>query len=1019
MTETKQPPKEQLIRTVALGAILWITTPLRSAEPASKYLGFDTGWSPEQTEATLDDLVVNGSHGTWLRIRNMAESPVLAPPEGERGNEASFKGRVGTVRADLAALRERGHRVVAMLRWSYRSWESGTRPHRSHLPIDLKEAYERSHDLAFTYGDLIDAWEIDNEPDISFVPENAETFAAFYKACSLGILDGRKKAQRTQNRITNNQRILNDLAGSADIASRPHFQNQRAASAVMHSPMALPPGPYWQELVANEVLSYTEAFNYHFYGYPEDFRGVRDAWVAALEQAQRVEKHEDSVRKVRSSGSSNPSRLPVNSKSLRYEGPPLASPGFDLDRARRSLPIFLTEYGYGLLDRVDRYTLEGRERQKRFFELTLPSITDGTIAGAMAFVFMPYYERGVNEFGLLAEAPGGLRSGSLAQQSEIIPQEASSFEGEQVDSSTTPSAEPSTQKHPLPIGSDDTFPLLTDGDMPSEVVIDFIASDDTRSVKRYNGHLLERVSTATAQNEELDYSSKPPRSTSSGSFALVLYNFNDEPVTGTIAIALENGNVAQSQDVSARLPPPTSSTDAKRPGKSTKSAVKEDASSEPPSPYRRPDTPRSSLRPPSEPDWPNAETRITITENGKTYAVTPALEFLLQSAGDGEQKTKIGNLEHPAENGEQNSDATPTAPRSRRHTPLASAAAKAESLAFVSNPITLAPMGRRELHFTADLPNEDFRGYRLWAVWNTDSRAGDNADERESLSHQATPSAKADSTPRSTTSNSATANLNGVQPHSTRLATRLYPSPSGFRAKIVDTFSFTAEDNASTRARQIARPRVYGEAELYQNRTARRWLSTNGAKIDETATGWRITINDLPSEPLRPAELELPLPAYWRFPPDAALSLKYRLVVDEPNAISGPVRLNQSEGRSTSGASSNSNTFTKSENSHNRFEEIEINLRDKDGTLWGVWPRLNASTSWQSYFEPIGNFSPMFFSRPAPQIGNLVHQFSDESIADDQNSIEAASLVVLVRPRIIPTIIEIESIYRIELEPIY
>ncbi len=46
--------------------------------------------------------------------------------------------------------------------------------------------------------------------------------------------------------------------------------------------LALPPGPYFDAWVANDGLRHTDGFNYHYYGYAEDFAGVYRQFEAAV-----------------------------------------------------------------------------------------------------------------------------------------------------------------------------------------------------------------------------------------------------------------------------------------------------------------------------------------------------------------------------------------------------------------------------------------------------------------------------------------------------------------------------------------------------------------------------------------------------------------------------------------------------------------------------------------------------------------------------------------------------------------
>jgi hypothetical protein len=61
----------------------------------------------------------------------------------------------------------------------------------------------------------------------------------------------------------------------------------RAESRVVMAPLGLPPGPYFEALVRNDALRYTEGFNYHFYGYDEDFTGLYRQFEEAVETGLR------------------------------------------------------------------------------------------------------------------------------------------------------------------------------------------------------------------------------------------------------------------------------------------------------------------------------------------------------------------------------------------------------------------------------------------------------------------------------------------------------------------------------------------------------------------------------------------------------------------------------------------------------------------------------------------------------------------------------------------------------------
>lgn len=527
---------------------------------------FDAGYEPEP----LRDLLIQAGltsapENSWLRLRGMERSAVLS---ADGKDESPWRGVTPTVtiaerRQALSELRQAGYRLVGFLRWSSQSWAGGVRSDQPlrRTPLDLREAYERSRRLAETYGDLIDYWEIENEPDISFVEENPETYAAFLKACHLGILAGGGK--------------------------------EAAGSRVLMAPLALPPGPYFQAFVANDGMRHTDGFNYHYYGYAEDFTGVylqfRDAvqrvagspvagagesifstrflpvpadWKPQVQRqfnhsaelsaenrlrlqqlplardeprlvedgrwlvspGMHVEETPEGWRFHVSAPAPGPLRpamaeLPLPSGwtlnpeyQLAFEHrlapapdlagvtpsavptalpatpqQPLAAFGYDEgnsndlpapslrpDSVIRQLPVFLTEYGYGLLSKDSRSTAEGREQQRAWFEAVTPQIQRLGIEGAMAFLLRPYIERGHNEFGLLM----------TAETAPSGPQSVSPWGALQA----SPALDWLLQPEGMPLDAR-SWPIFTAA--PTPVVIDFVAGPGLIMAKSYRGHLLQ------------------------------------------------------------------------------------------------------------------------------------------------------------------------------------------------------------------------------------------------------------------------------------------------------------------------------------------------------------------------------------------------------------------------------------------------------------------------------------------------------------------------------------------------
>ena len=556
---------------------------------------------------------------SWLRIRGMVGSGVRDSTGAEipLGPGIKVDATIAERRAALAALRERGYRLVAPLQWSSDWWVHGVRSGQRlrRLPVDLREIAARCRQLAETYGDLIDIWEIENEPDISFVEENPETYAAFLKACYLGFKSG-----------------TTTPAGTAQ---------------VLNAAFALPPGPYFNSWAANDGLRYTDGFNYHFYGYAEDFTGVyrqfEDAvlranatpadesvfstffyppnggWkprfvsrfaanegdtatARATLQARPLGTHEPALesqgRWLVSAGTTvretaegwefsvtrpapGPRRPPMAelplpagwrtsarsslvfeysaegavptpqeaengphpdpipsgrgnpSATIRYPATPppsLAASGPIV--AVRKLPVFLTEYGFSLLEGEARRTAGGRETQRAWFESAESQMRGLGIARALAFNFKPDYTDAFGEFGLLMSPesgpgdsrPEGPRAGNGRTPAAELLAAGFSAKGYAI----SPAFSWLLAAGERPIEPRD-WPVTTHP--PTSVVIDFIADQNLTMNKTSCGYVL---------------SARP--APGNDAHRLVLYNLGAEPVAGDLLLdgpwTLGNGGSA-------------------------------------------------------------------------------------------------------------------------------------------------------------------------------------------------------------------------------------------------------------------------------------------------------------------------------------------------------------------------------------------------------------------------------------------------------------------------------------------
>jgi len=594
---------------------------------------FDTGLAPEEARDLLaTNAVPSAPTESWLRLHDMERSAVLAKDglESAPWSGVNPAHTVAVRRVALQQLRTKGYRFVALIQWPSESWAGGVRtdsPIRR-TPYDLREAFARCQALAITYGDLIDYWEIGNEPDISFVEENPETYTAFLKACSLGIRAGLKERDPEAS----------------------------MRGAVLMAPLALPPGPYFSAFVLNNGMQYTYGFNYHYYGYAEDFTGVYQQFHDAVSQAlslkqdavlstnfypnnqgwtakdvigfghtQEATQANRAILMARPLADGEPALEPQGrwlvsrgvtvtetSEGWRFEitsmapGPqrpamaelPLPEnwkPGMDsllsfqhrvvrmrgatVDASRvttsetpkaegdisdhssprataftnqkiyyseanpfsssrsnsgvRELPVFITEYGYGLLSKEARATPEGRRHQDAWFRRVHPQVRALGIGGAMAFILEPYLEADSSEFGLLMDTDldlKGTRISPLNSDSMVLIPAAGSKFGNRV---VSPALGALFRDGQTPIATQ-SWSIRAPA-APTAVVLDFVAGSGLLQAKSYGGYLL---------------TGDHGRGTSVAEGRLVVYNFQNKITSGELSL---NGSEWAFMDGSKKL----------------------------------------------------------------------------------------------------------------------------------------------------------------------------------------------------------------------------------------------------------------------------------------------------------------------------------------------------------------------------------------------------------------------------------------------------------------------------------
>ena len=186
----------------------------------------------EQFENVAEVLRLAGF--TWVRER-LSWGEV----EKERG-----KVEWGRYEASAAALAKRGIRVYQVFH-GVPGWARADKDTKA-APDDLRDIYRFAQALAKQFRGRVQAWEVWNEPDISFFSHPASECAAFQKAAFLG------------------------------------FRSVDPEQQVLGPSMAHGAGPFSDHLLANGAGHYMDIWNYHIYADPATYRDRHAAFRKQL-----------------------------------------------------------------------------------------------------------------------------------------------------------------------------------------------------------------------------------------------------------------------------------------------------------------------------------------------------------------------------------------------------------------------------------------------------------------------------------------------------------------------------------------------------------------------------------------------------------------------------------------------------------------------------------------------------------------------------------------------------------------
>jgi hypothetical protein len=216
-------------------------------------------------------------------------------------------GSLRWIRASSDLLAHQGLNQVAIVRWAPKWSQSAG---GQDLPDNLLALYSHCRTNYPVYTGIRQAWEIWNEPDFYFVRDNPDRMAAVLKAAYWGIKAGNSNA------------------------------------LVLMPSMAFTPDKYQAELSRNNAFAYTDGYNFHFYGWAQDF-------LSSVRQHQRF-----------------------------------------LEKQELGLPLWVTEAGYFDMLRKDSNDAAELARQQAFHERLAVTAQAEGIDVYLPFILTPYQEAG-------------------------------------------------------------------------------------------------------------------------------------------------------------------------------------------------------------------------------------------------------------------------------------------------------------------------------------------------------------------------------------------------------------------------------------------------------------------------------------------------------------------------------------------------------------------------------------------------------------------------------------------------
>ncbi len=228
-------------RAVLLRCVLWFGLAVGCCE-AITTVGGQSGWGvdaclsifpPAGTREGYTELL-QPAKLVWMRERGVG---VIKSESGK------VDPRVATILKTFRWHQQEGRKVVAF--FSLPLPHTKVRP-GNQLVEDLREVYAQAVYQGREYYGLVDAWEMVGEPDLGYCRDLPERTVAFQKAAYLGL-----------------------KAGAREAGAKPGEE-----PLVLMGALGLPVSPWLKRAVQSGLLDYTDAYNFHHYGWAKSLDGV-------------------------------------------------------------------------------------------------------------------------------------------------------------------------------------------------------------------------------------------------------------------------------------------------------------------------------------------------------------------------------------------------------------------------------------------------------------------------------------------------------------------------------------------------------------------------------------------------------------------------------------------------------------------------------------------------------------------------------------------------------------------------